>query len=319
MRKNTISTQAHANIALIKYWGKRNETLFLPTKSSLSISVPTLTTTTSISINTKPSDILHLNDKKAPEQAIKNISRFLDVFRKQFSIHDHFIISSQNSFPTTAGLASSASGYAALTKGLNELYDLNLPSQELSLLARRGSGSACRSINDGFVLWHKGEKDDGSDSYAEQIFPSSYWPEFCIIIAILSTQEKQICSRKGMQHTIKTSPSYWQWVNESEKRLPLMINAIKNKDLTTVGMLCEKDCLDMHQCMQEAKPSLNYWLPKTTTLIEQIKSLRKNSTPCYFTIDAGPNIKILTTKNYVSSIVQALKNFEQTVQIIAPQ
>jgi len=302
MQKQTST--ANANIALIKYWGKRDTEVNLPTKSSLSIALPELTTTTTVSVRQENLDKIVINQELAIDKAI---TRFLDIFRKKFNITDHFLIETENSFPTAAGLASSASGFAALTKGLNELYGLGLCLQELSILARQGSGSACRSIQDGFVLWHKGEKADGSDSYAEQIFDENYWPEFCVIPIIVDSKKKKISSRVGMQQTVETSPTYAQWLKESEARIPTMIEAIKNRDIKTVGELTELDCLEMHACMQNSNPKLNYWKPETLVVMEKVKELRDSGIPCYFTIDAGPNVKVLTLVRFREQIRKSLK------------
>ncbi|MCK4517314.1 diphosphomevalonate decarboxylase [Candidatus Babeliales bacterium] len=320
----TVTSAANANIALIKYWGKRDTELNLPTKSSLSISMPDLITTTSVSVSrpgyavplryTSQGDALrasgtnsmparlecfveHFNAKQNVSRD-PNITRFLDIFRKKFGVTDHFLIETENSFPTAAGLASSASGFAALTKALDKLYDLKLSPKELSILARQGSGSACRSIQDGFVLWQKGEEADGSDSYAEQVFDENYWPKFCVIPVIIDKNKKAVSSRVGMQQTVATSPTYARWLEESEARIKPMIEAIKNRDIKTVGQLAEQDCLEMHACMQNSSPKLNYWKPETLVVMEKVKELRSSGIPCYFTIDAGPNVKVLTLEKF---------------------
>jgi diphosphomevalonate decarboxylase len=189
-------------------------------------------------------------------------------------------------------LASSASGFAALAKALNELCNLNLSQKELSILARRGSGSACRSIYDGFVIWHRGEKADGSDSYAEQLFPRDHWPELKIVPIIISKEKKKICSREAMRQTITDSPIYKDWVERSEARIQPMIDAIENRDFHALGELAERDALEMHECMRSAH--IDYFLPETYRCIEHVQKLRKEGMPCYVTIDAGPNVKIIT-------------------------
>ena len=293
---------------MIKYWGKRDEKLFLPTKSSISITLPTLLRThTSLSISPINCNVITLNNQPVPAHSYKNIVTFLNFFRSSFGITDFFEIKSENSFPTAAGLASSASGFAALTKALNEFYSLNLSDKELSILARHGSGSACRSIYDGFVLWNKGEKADGSDSYAKQLFDEHHWPEFCMFVVIVNDTQKKVSSRSGMQQTVATSPFYKQWIEKSEQRIPLMIKAIKNKDFQTVGSLAEKDCLDMHHCMNTSNPLINYWTNETTQIMKLIKKIRKNGISCYFTIDAGPNVKIICLKQNKEKILQSLK------------
>lgn len=299
--KQTAS-QAHANIALIKYWGKRDETLFLPTKSSLSITLPNLTTTTNISKSTSLTDQITIDNKIISGKEKQKIVNFLDIFRELYGEQDYFSIDSKNSFPTAAGLASSASGFAALTKGLNQLYELGLSPEKLSRLARRGSGSACRSIYDGFVLW--------KDECATQLFTPAHWPELRVIACVVNKKKKKISSRIAMQQTVKTSPEYFSWVERSEKRIPLIIDAIKKKDFHAMGKLAELDCLEMHECIQTTQPPINYWQPETKAIMERVHVLRAQEIPCYFTIDAGPNVKILTLDQHVNHITQvALGSF----------
>ena len=300
-----MTIQTHPNIALIKYWGKRDETLFLPTKSSISITLPHLTTTTTIAIAQDGTDRVIIGDKIGDEKVVL----FLDYFRKLHGVSDHFLIESKNSFPTAAGIASSASGFAALAMGLDKLYKLGLSPKELSQLARRGSGSACRSMYPRFAIWHKGEKADGSDSYAEPLFSANHWPELRVIVAVVNRDKKTISSRVAMQQTVATSPRYEQWVADSQKRVPVMIEAIKQKDIHAVGRLAEQDCLEMHECIRTTTPSIEYWQPETHQIIELMRSLRKQGIACYFTIDAGPNVKIITLEKHVQQLLPKLGQF----------
>lgn len=311
------TAQAHANIALIKYWGKRDEKLFLPTKSSLSISLPQLITTTHITQNTNhPSNVFILNGKELGGKEHEKLQKFVDLFRAHYvppsglnptagCPKKHLLVHSENSFPTAAGLASSASGFAALAKSLNNFYGLNLPPRELSVLARQGSGSASRSIQEGFVIWHKGAKPDGTDSFAEQLYPPTHWPELCVLVCMIDTNKKKISSRTAMQQTVNTSPLYHEWVTRSEKRIEPMIEAIKTRNFCSLGELAEADALEMHACMRTTTPSINYFLPETHKAITLAQQLRARGTPCYVTIDAGPNVKIITLKSHVSEIVEA--------------
>lgn len=198
---------------------------------------------------------------------------------------------------------------------MSELCDLGLGKKELSILARQGSGSACRSVHSGFVLWQKGEKEDGSDSYATQLLDSSHWPEFCVLVCVVDSKEKKVSSRKAMQQTMETSPCYEQWVKDSEVRMVKMIEAIKRKDFTVVGTLAEADCLGMHETMRTANPSINYFQDVTLKIIDMVKELRKQGTECYFTIDAGPNVKILCKKKDMSTITQS-ENFVFIVGVL---
>ncbi|MFA6990757.1 MAG: diphosphomevalonate decarboxylase [Candidatus Babeliales bacterium] len=332
---NTVIASANANIALIKYWGKRDEFFMLPTKSSISVSLDALKTTTEIGFGN--SDTIKLNGVFVSDNANVKILRFLHVFRKKFatyksfpnsSIQDtslqykylqdsFFQINSVNNFPTAAGLASSASGFAALAKGLNELCGLKLDSKELSILARRGSGSASRSIIGGFNLWHKGVCPQGSDSYSEQIFKADHWPDLRIIITVVQAKQKPISSTQAMQVTVKTSKIYQDWLRNSERRVKLILDAIGNKDLDIVGELAQIDCLEMHETMRTSNPPINYWTDKTVKIIELVNKLRASGVQCYFTIDAGPNVKILTLEKYQDKILAELKNIEDIQTIVS--
>lgn len=300
--KTSVTVQAHANIALIKYWGKRDENLFLPTKRSLSITLAPLTTVTTISLCSKAHTIFFNGILKPKSQ----ITTFLDRLKTWLKLDDYFCINTGNTFPTAAGLASSASGYAALVFGLNELYQLGLSTQQLSLYARQGSGSACRSVFGGFALWNKGILADGSDSVSQQLFDQHHWAELRVLVAIVSHEEKNISSRQGMMRAITTSPSYWQWVEESEQKIPLMIQAIHEKDFETVGWLAEHDCLGMHHTMHTSKPSFTLWTNETNKLMSCVYGLRNKGIACFFTIDAGPNVKILCLAHDVPCIKKEL-------------
>lgn len=328
---NKIKVQANANIALIKYWGKRDEDLFLPTKSSLSTTLFGLQTITSIEkIDSKQivtlnsfqgpldfyRDEVFVDQKPADQKSFANIVRFLDLFRKKYGIKDFFKIETENKFPTAAGLASSASGFAALAYGLNKICEINLDLKELSILARQGSGSACRSLHGGFVIWHKGKKNDGSDSYAQQLFDQNFWPEFCVLVVVVCTQEKKISSRSAMQNSVKTSSFYPRWLQGSQARIPKLIKAIEQKDFDLVGQLAQEDCLGMHKTIQTSVPSINYFQDATLQVIETVKKLQSNGISCFFTIDAGPNVKVLCLKKDLDKIKDILKQVSGVQQII---
>ncbi len=311
-----IIVQANANIALIKYWGKRDGNLFLPTKSSLSVTLSALSTQTSISFNSCDFDEIVLNGRIVERVANNKLRRFLDLFRKKYGIRNCFKINTKNNFPTAAGLASSSSGFASLAFALNKVCNLNLEKKDLSILARQGSGSACRSIYGGFVLWEKGKSLDGSDSYARQLFDKNYWPEFCVLVLVLNDKQKKISSRDAMQITVNTCKIYKDWLQESEKNLLEMIDGIKSKDFTKVGSIAENDCLQMHKTMQESHPSINYLSDTTLQVIHEVKLLREKNVECYFTIDAGPNVKILCKKNNLNKINKYFENKDYIKKII---
>ncbi len=306
--------QTHANISLNKYWGKRDEGLFLPTKSSLTISLSELTTTTFI--EKSETDEIFINDKIVTGLHEQKIVGFLNFFRQRFDIKSHFKINSHNNFPTAAGLASSSSGFAALALGLDKVCGLKLSKTELSILARHGSGSACRSISGGFVLWHKGINPDGSDCFAEQIFDHMHWPDLRILVVIVRNQQKFLGSREGMRLTVSTSPSYKNWIEKSERRLPLLIKAIKDKNFTTMGRLAQDDWQDMRQTMLDTTPQLNYWTEASCKVIEAVDEMKNKNLPCYLTTEAGPNLKILCLKENEEKIKRELEKIPEIIQTI---
>jgi len=311
---NSATAKACANIALIKYWGKRNEDLMLPTKSSLSVSLEALSTVTNVSFSDL--DRLLINGINVEGDALAKLVKFLNKFRQKFGINKYFTVESSNNFPTAAGLASSSSAFAALAQALNNLCSLNLDKKELSMIARLGSGSASRSVYGGFVVWCKGSMDDGSDCFAEQLFDAAHWPEFRIIVVVVQSAQKKISSSNGMQITVATSKSYKDWILRSELRLNDMIESIKQKDLAAVGTLAELDCLEMHQIMQDSSPSINYFNEKTVAVMAFVKCLREFGIKCFFTIDAGPNVKIITDVSNQEIVLDKLKTIDGIEQVI---
>ncbi|MBD3385758.1 diphosphomevalonate decarboxylase [candidate division KSB1 bacterium] len=301
---------ASANIALIKYWGKRDQELNLPNTSSLSISLSVFGTRTRVK-HTKGSDKIFLNKKKlaASDGFVLRIRRFLDLFRSK---NEYYEINTLNTVPTAAGLASSASGFAALVKALNDFYAWGLGPRELSILARLGSGSACRSIEEGFVLWNCGIRKDGMDSFAEKI--DIRWPELAIGVIMLSTEKKKISSREGMQRTVETSVLYHSWQQKVEQDLARLKQALENKDIALLGQTAESNALSMHATALAAWPPVCYWQPKSLEMIQRVWALRHQGLGLYLTMDAGANIKLL----FKSGIEKVVKNHFPTVECIYP-
>lgn len=312
---NNIAYRAHTNIALIKYWGKRNEELFLPVTSSLSLTLAEFYTETQVSWNDiSAEDTFILNNIEQNADAVVSISRFLNLFRNITGIQRGVSIKSHNFVPTAAGLASSASAYAALASASSELFELNLSPQELSTYARQGSGSATRSIFGGFTLWHKGVGDDSSSSYAELIDDAAW--DIGMIVVIVNAKSKKISSRVGMEHTRKTSPFYQLWPETVANDLDEMTAAIAQKDFTQVGEIAEHNAMKMHATMIASKPSFTYWEPESLTAMNIVKELRAAGLECYFTMDAGPNIKILCRLSQANQIKEYLLQHFENSQIV---
>ncbi len=307
---------ANVNIALVKYWGKRDEKLILPQNASLSMTCRGLFTKTTVEFSDNyKKDIIVINGQKLKNSG-KNISMHLAKIKKVAKKTTKAKIVSQSNFPVAAGLASSASGLAALTLATTTAIGLKLTKKELSILARQGSGSACRSIFGGFVQWRRGEKKDGSDSYAQQIVNENYWPELRMIVAIVSEEKKKTASRAGMAQTIKTCPYYKCWLQAAEKDLKIIKKGILKKDFNLVGRQAEHNCLKMHALMITTSPSIIYWTPLTVEILQNIFYWREQGLKCYFTMDAGPQVKIICLVKDVLKIKNNLKKIKGLKKII---
>lgn len=287
------TARAHANIALIKYWGKRPSPLNLPTNGSLSLTLDGLATTTTLSWEPDlAQDEGSLDGRALSGKELAKITRFLDLVRDRWGQPFRARLTTSNDFPTAAGLASSASGFAALAAAACWAAGLELTPRELSILARQGSGSACRSIFGGFVEWHRGEREDGLDSYAEPLLEPVAW-DLAMLVTILEAGPKPVSSREGMIRTVATSPMYAGWLATVPQDLVTMREAIRGHDLEAVGRLAEASCLKMHATMLASQPPILYWQGTTMALMQRVHALRAEGLACYFTIDAGPNVKVL--------------------------
>jgi diphosphomevalonate decarboxylase len=184
---------------------------------------------------------------------------------------------------------------------------LELNEQELSALARRGSGSATRSVSGGFVEWKRGQKDDGSDCVAEQIAPPEHWPEFRMITTIVSTAQKKVKSRAGMAKTVENCPYYKDWLATVEEDIENVKKGIEGKNFTLVGETAQHNCLKMHATMITTKPPIVYWMPATMEVIHAVLAWKDEGIECYFTIDGGPQVKVICLEKDVPELEKRLK------------
>ena len=299
---------APVNIALCKYWGKRDPELNLPVNSSLSVSLGELGTHTEVKFS-KTVDRIELNGKPASREFSERLSQYLDLFRGDGQFFD---VRTKNNIPTAAGLASSASGFAALIKALNQLMGWDFNPRELSMLARLGSGSAARSLYDGFVVWHAGARADGMDSYAEPI--SAEWKNLRIGILEVSRARKKTGSTEGMNRTVETSELYESWPAQAQCDFDELRTAIAAQDFALLGKTAENNALAMHATMLAAWPPLCYWKPQSLTLMQKVWQAREDGLELYFTMDAGSNLKLLFLKENQA----AVKELFPTVQIVTP-
>lgn len=309
-----VTAIAQSNIALSKYWGKRQLEYNLPAVGSISLTLSGLSTRTRVEESAE--DRILVGGAPAPGAFAQRAKRFLELLRGEAGTTQRLTVDTENTFPTGAGLASSASGFAALTVAAARVLGLDRDTKALSILARQGSGSAARSLFGGFVEWHRGHRDDGSDSFAEPIAPEQHW-DIRMLVVITSEKEKSQSSTDGMNLTRDTSPFYAAWVDHSESNLARMRESILNRDLTRVGELTEASCLQMHAVMLSGTPGLLYWNPATLALIHAVRSLRQQGTECYFTIDAGPQVKILCKGEDAARLEQRLSELPGVVRILS--
>lgn len=286
------TARAHANIALVKYWGKRDERLFLPANGSLSLTLDGLFTTTTVAFGEGPQDRLVLDGVEVTGPGLEKVSRFLDLVAGTPGQRPSALVTSRNDVPTAAGLASSASAFAALAMAATAALDRKPDAAELSRLARQGSGSACRSVFGGFVEWRRGERADGEDSHGVLVAPQDHW-DVRMLVAVLARQPKAISSREGMRRTVETSPFYPGWLASVPHDLAAARAAVLARDLVALGAVAECSALKMHATTMGAQPPFTYLAPASWAVIQAVWAWRADGLPCYVTMDAGPNVKVL--------------------------
>lgn len=304
--KNRGEAFASANIALCKYWGKRDTELNLPVTSSLSISLGEKGARTTIELN-ENQDILTVNgENMAMNSAFgQRIKVYLDLFRHS---NLFFKVDIKLNIPFAAGLASSACGFASLVLALNDLFGWKLAESKLSILARLGSGSACRSISPGFIEWHAGTRLDGMDSYSEKL--TTRWTELCVGLVMVNRQAKPISSSEAMKRTVATSALYSAWPTKVVRDMVLIKQAVEQQDFIQLGETAESNALNMHAMMLSAWPPILYALPETILAMQKIWKLREEGVTVYFTQDAGPNLKLLFLNQELPMLVEHFPSIE---------
>lgn len=297
--KQTKWVRAFTNIAFIKYWGKADEELMLPMNNSLSLTLDAFYTDTKVIFDEKlAQDELYIDGKLQDEKSLNKAKVILDLVRKQAGILDFAKIESINHVPTAAGLASSASGLAALAGAASLAAGLNLSPTDLSRLARRGSGSASRSIYGGFAEWEKGTSD--TDSYAVPVDDADW--DIGMVFIIVDDKRKDISSTEGMRRVVETSPYYEGWVTSTAEDLKEIKVAIAERNFEKVGQIAESSALKMHALNLSAQPPFNYWSPDSIVAMRKVEELRALGYPVYLTMDAGPNVKLICQKSQMPAI-----------------
>ena len=312
----TATASANTNIALIKYWGKADESLAIPATSSLSLTLGGTRTTTTVSFDggAGDADAVRINGSAPSGTALTRVTRFLDLVRERSGIAQRASVDSTSTVPLAAGLASSAAGFAALAAAASRAAGMDLDGRALSRLARRGSGSAARSVFGGLVLWNAGEDD--ATSYAEPIDgaiggatgePAGSGLDPAMVVVVLSDGRKTISSTRAMKQTMTASPLYPAWVEASREDLRAALEAVRSGDLARLGEVAEANALGMHASMMAARPAIMYWLPRTIEVLHTVRAMRQDGLPAWATIDAGPNVKVLTRGGSAERVAAALR------------
>lgn len=298
---STATAIAHPNIALVKYWGKRDSVLNLPATGSLSMTLDIFPTTTTVTLDEAAErDSLVLNGDERTDGPAERVSRFLDIVRALAGSSVWARVETVNTVPSAAGLASSASGFAALAVAAAAAYGLDLDTRALSRLARRGSGSASRSIIPGFAIWHAGEDDE--TSFAEPLDA----PELAMVVAMVEKREKAVSSREAMRRTVLTSPFYPAWVSSTAESLEAAADASRAGDVERLGRITEVNALRMHALIQSCDPPIRYLNPVSVEIFDRIAALRESGVDAWATADAGPNVVVLTRSDSVDAVTAAL-------------
>ncbi len=287
----TKTAYAHPNIAFIKYWGNRDDALRLPVNGSVSMNLAALRTKTSVTFrdDLKDGDVLTVNGQEVTGASMNRAAKFMDEVRRLSGEERFAEIVSENNFPMGAGIASSASAFAALALAGSAAAGLDLSERDCSRLARMGSGSACRSVPGGFCEWLYGSGD--ADSVSVSIAPAEHW-DLTDLIAVISGEHKKVGSSAG-HGMAATSPYQSARVADAPARIEKCRSAILNKDFAALAEVSERDCLLMHAVMMTSTPPLLYWEPASIALVKGVKAWREEGIPCFCTLDAGPNVHIL--------------------------
>lgn len=316
---SSATARACANIALVKYWGKRDAQLNLPAAGSLSLTLAALVTETTVAFDASlAADELILDGSAARPKEVARISSFLDLIRAEAKLTTRARVTSTNQFPTASGLASSASGFAALAVAASTAAGIAASPRTLSILARRGSGSAARSLFGGFVRMHAGHAADGSDAFAEPI-TSRLLDRVRMVIAIVGGgAPKSHGSRDAMDHTAHTSPLYQAWIDLVPNDLAAAEGALAAGDLPALGAITEANALAMHASALAARPAVIYWQPTTLALLAEVRALRDRGLSAWATMDAGPHVKVLTSIEHAEAVAAALRPIASDVIVSAP-
>lgn len=315
-----ITAIAPSNIAFTKYWGKKDEVLRLPENGSISMCLSNLLTTTTVEFSPEyKEDQITINGGGVEAGEADRVIKHLDRVRKMAGPAVAGLkakMVSNNNFPTGTGLSSSASGFAALSLAAAKAAGLDLSEKDLSILARQGAGSACRSIPSGFVEWLDG--DTSESSYAVQIFPPNHWA-IADVVAVVSEGKKEVATSKG--HALaQSSPFMKARLSHMKEKNELVKKLIKEKNFKEFGELAEAEALELHAIMLTQKPHLIYWTTGTLQIMKLVSHWRTEGLEVYFTVNTGQDIHLLCEAENVEKVKDKLKelDFVKTVIVNAP-
>ncbi|HEQ0858501.1 TPA: diphosphomevalonate decarboxylase [Streptococcus pyogenes] len=301
MDPNVITVTSYANIAIIKYWGKENQAKMIPSTSSISLTLENMFTTTSVSFlpDTATSDQFYINGVLQNDEEHTKISTIIDQFRQPGQA---FVkMETQNNMPTAAGLSSSSSGLSALVKACDQLFDTQLDQKALAQKAKFASGSSSRSFFGPVAAWNK---DSGA------IYKVETDLKMAMIMLVLNAAKKPISSREGMKLCRDTSTTFDEWVEQSAIDYQHMLTYLKTNNFEKVGQLTEANALAMHATTKTANPPFSYLTKESYQAMEAVKELRQEGFACYFTMDAGPNVKVLCLEKDLAQLAERLgKNY----------
>jgi diphosphomevalonate decarboxylase len=313
MNTHSVTALAHPNIAFIKYWGNRDDGLRLPANGSISMNLDGLFTRTTVTFSASlKTDSLRIGKRPVTGPGLERVRSFLDLVRRVAGTNLCAEVVSENSFPSGAGIASSAAAFAALALAATKAAGITLTQRELSRLARRGSGSACRSVPGGFVEWQIGKED--ADSFAGSIAPPEHW-DLADCVAIVSSGHKKTGSTEG--HALApTSPLQAARVADAPRRLDLCRRAILERDFEALTAMVELDSDMMHAVMMTSRPGLFYWQPASLTVMQAVREWREDGMPVCYTIDAGPNVHVICPREYIGETEKNLRKLSGVQDVL---
>lgn len=307
------TAKAPANIAFIKYWGRKDEKLRLPANDSIAMNLSNVTTTTTVEfLPHLKSDEIEMIGEKLNKEGKNRIVTHLERIRQLAEIRTFAKVKTKNNFPKGTGIASSASGFAALTLAAASAAGLKLSEKALTILARQGSGSACRSVPDGFVEWKAGNSSE--TSYAYSLYPPNWW-DVKDIIVIIGEASKKVSSSEGHVLT-ESSPFFKARLFGMEDKIKKLKTVLKKRVFKKFGEIIEEEAINMHAVMMTSQPGLFYWLPKTMEIILDCQTWRDKGIPVYFTIDAGPNVHLICREKDEGRVIERLRKIRGIKKII---